>query len=85
MGEAGAEPQRAQGQGRIRSIEGLEGLLERYGDAIVCVNLLPLGAPRRNWKATLISDGYLIVRHPDLGACLEMADRVGTHLRLLAG
>lgn len=76
---------RAQGQGRIRSIEGLEGLLERYGEAVVCVNLLPLGAPRRNWKATLISDGYLIVRHPDLGACLEMADRVGTHLRLLAG
>ena len=76
---------RAQGQGRIRRIEGLEGLLERYGDSIVCVNLLPLGAPRRNWKATLISDGYLIVRHPDLGSCLEMADRVGTHLRLLAG
>ena len=49
------------------------------------MNLLPLGAPRRNWKATLISDGYLIVRHPDLGTCLEMADRVGTHLRLIAG
>jgi hypothetical protein len=76
---------RAQGQGRIRHIEGLEGLLGRYGDRIVNVNLLPLGAPRRNWKATLISDGYLIVRHPDLGACLEMADRVGTHLRLIAG
>jgi hypothetical protein len=76
---------RAQGQGRIQRIEGLEGLLERYGPWISCVNLLPLGAPRRNWKATLISDGYLIVRHPDLGTCLEMADRVGTHLRLLAG
>jgi hypothetical protein len=76
---------RAQGQGRIRSIEGLEALLARYGERIVCVNLLPLGAPRRNWKATLISDGYLIVRHPDLGSCLEMADRVGTHLRLVAG
>jgi hypothetical protein len=76
---------RAQGQGRIQRIEGLESLLEHYGDWIVNVNLLPLGAPRRNWKATLISDGYLIVRHPDLGACLEMADRVGTHLRLVAG
>jgi hypothetical protein len=76
---------RAQGQGRIQHIEGLEGLLGRYGDRVVCVNLLPLGAPRRNWKATLISDGYLIVRHPDLGTCLEMADRVGTHLRLIAG
>jgi hypothetical protein len=76
---------RAQGEGRIQRIEGLEGLLARYGSSITCVNLLPLGAPRRNWKATLISDGYLIVRHPDLDACLEMADRVGTHLRLVAG
>ncbi len=76
---------RAQGQGRIQRIEGLEALLEHYGDWIVNVNLLPLGAPRRNWKATLVSDGYLIVRHPDLAACLEMADRVGTHLRLVAG
>jgi len=76
---------RAEGQGRIQRIEGLESLLDHYGDWIVNVNLLPLGAPRRNWKATLISDGYLIVRHPDLGTCLEMADRVGTHLRLVAG
>jgi hypothetical protein len=76
---------RAQGQGRIKHIEGLESLLEHYGEWIVNVNLLPLGAPRRNWKATLISDGYLIVRHPDLNSCLEMADRVGTHLRLVAG
>ena len=76
---------RAQGQGRIQRIEGLDALLEHYGDWIVNVNLLPLGAPRRNWKATLISDGYIILRHPNLGACLEMADRVGTHLRLVAG
>jgi len=76
---------RAQGQGRIQRIEGLDSLLEHYGDWIVNVNLLPLGAPRRNWKATLISDGYVILRHPSLGACLEMADRVGTHLRLTAG
>jgi hypothetical protein len=76
---------RARGQGRIRRIEGLEQLLARYGSAVVCVNLLPLGSPRRDWKQTLVSDGYLIVRHPDLGACLEMADRVGTHLQIEAG
>jgi len=76
---------RALGQGRIRRIEGLEGILGRYGRQVVCVNLLPLGASRRNWKQTLVSDGYLIVRHPDLQATLEMADRIGTHLRLFAG
>jgi len=75
---------RARGGGRIRRIEGLERLVARYRPHIVCIDLLPVGAPRRNWKQTLISDGYLILRHPDLQATLEMADRVGTDLQLWA-
>ncbi|MFN7959741.1 MAG: ATP-grasp domain-containing protein [Thermoanaerobaculia bacterium] len=75
---------RAQGQGRIRRIEGLERLLSRYGDFIVSVDLLPLGAPRRNWLQTLLSDGHVILRHPHLGTCLEMADRVAVELQLYA-
>jgi len=76
---------RAHGQGHIRHIEGLDALRRRFGDALVHVDLLPIGAPRRNWKQTLISDGYLIVRHPDLDTTLEMADLVGTDLRIYAG
>ncbi len=76
---------RAQGQGRIRRIEGLERLLARYRSHVVCVELQPVGAPRRHWKQTLISDGYVIVRHPDLEATLEMADRFGTDLQIYAG
>jgi hypothetical protein len=76
---------RAHGAGRIRRIVGLERLVARYRPYIVCIELLPVGAPRRDWKKTLISDGYLIVRHPDLQAALEMADRVGTDLQLEAG
>jgi len=76
---------RAQGQGQIRHIEGLDALRRRFGDALVHVDLLPIGAPRRNWKQTLISDGYLIVRHPDLETTLEMADLVGTDLKIYAG
>ncbi len=76
---------RAQGQGRIRHIEGLDTLLAEFGDAVACVDLLPVGAPRRNWKQTLISDGHLVVRHPDLETTLAMADRVGTDLTLYAG
>ena len=76
---------RAHGQGHIRHIEGLEALRRRFGDALVHVELLPIGAPRRNWKQTLISDGYLIVRHPDLETTLEMADLVGTDLKIYAG
>jgi hypothetical protein len=76
---------RASGAGVIRRIEGLQGLLRRFGPHIVEVDLLPLGARRRDWKQTLLSDGFVIVRHPDLAATLEMADRVGTDLRLFAG
>ena len=75
---------RAQGQGRIAHVEGLEALKQELGDALVGVDLVPLGAHRRNWKATLLSDGFVTVRHPDLPTLLSMADRVGTDLTLYA-
>jgi biotin carboxylase len=73
---------RARGQGRICAIHGLDELRRRYGEHIVVENLLPLGAERRNWKQTLISDGYLVVRHPQLDKTLEIADAVGRELQL---
>ena len=76
---------RALGEGRIYRMEGLEHLLAKYGEHIVVIDLLPLGSQRRNWKQTLLSDGYLIIRHPDLGRALEIADAVGTDLQLYAG
>ncbi len=76
---------RAQGQGRIQRIEGLGALLSEFGPAVTCVDLLPIGTPRRDWLKTLISDGMVILRHPDLEICMEMADRVGTDLQLYAG
>lgn len=76
---------RAQGQGRIRRVEGLERLLSKYGEHVVVIDLLPRGSERRNWKQTLLADGYLIVRHPDLRRALEIADAVGTDLQLYAG
>ncbi len=76
---------RAQGEGRIRRIEGLEDLRAKWGKAIVWENLLPIGTPRRNWLQTLISDGFLVVRHPDLETTLQIADEVGQDLRLYAG
>ncbi|MDH3627545.1 MAG: ATP-grasp domain-containing protein [Acidobacteriota bacterium] len=76
---------RAQGQGSIKSIQGLERLVARFRPNIVCVDLLPIGSPRRNWKQTLLSDGHVILRHPDLTATMEMADRVGTDVVMKAG
>ena len=76
---------RAQGQGRIRRIVGFERLVREFGDWIVHVDLLPVGSRRRDWKSTLISDGYLVVRHPDLQTAMHMADRIGVELQLFAG
>ncbi len=76
---------RAQGVGRIRAIEGLEQLQRKFAGALVWNTLLPVGAQRRNWKQTLVSDGFLVVRHPDLATTVEMADEVGTRLQLYAG
>jgi biotin carboxylase len=76
---------RAQGEGRIRRITGLDRVKARWGDAIVHVDLLPVGAPRRNWKMTLLSDGHVFVRHPDLETTCEIADSIGTDLEMFAG
>jgi hypothetical protein len=75
---------RAEGQGRIRRIEGLDRIRQLFGEWIVHVDLLPVGAPRRDWILTLVSDGYVTLRHPDLEKAQEMADLVGTDLKLHA-
>ena len=75
---------RAQGQGTIRAIEGLEAIQRRYGDTIAWNNLSPVGARRRNWRQTLVSDGFLMIRHPELATTLAIADEIGAQVRLLA-
>ena len=63
----------------------LEALQRDFGQHVVWNTLLPVGAPRRDWRKTLVSDGFIMLRHPDLAAMLEMADRVGAELELYAG
>lgn len=75
---------RAKGSGRITAVTGLDGLLQRYGDSVVTVDLLPIGAHRRDWRATLISDGMVVVRHPELSVALEIADAFARDLELYA-
>ena len=76
---------RAQGNGTIRAIEGLEDIYRKYGRCIAWNYLLPVGARRRDWRKTLVSDGFLVVRHPELATTLAMADEIGERVRLLAG
>lgn len=76
---------RAQGEGRITRIEGLSRLLSEYGEWVLDVDLLSVGTPRRDWRQTLISDGGIMLRHPELQMCIEMADRFASDLQIYAG
>ncbi|HRC85869.1 MAG TPA: ATP-grasp domain-containing protein, partial [Thermoanaerobaculia bacterium] len=61
---------RAEGQGTIRQITGTEHVRRLCGPWLVWDNLLPIGSRRRDWRQTLVSDGFLVVRHPELAATL---------------
>lgn len=75
---------RARGVGRITRIEGIDALQARFGEHVVWNTLLPPGTPRRDWRNTLVSDGFIMLRHPDLAETLAMADAVGSELHLYA-
>ena len=75
---------RAQGRGTIRHIVGLTDYLERHGTAVVAETLLRPGQRRRDWKQTLVSDGYLIVRHPDWRGAVALADEAARNITLFA-
>ncbi|HEX4954384.1 MAG TPA: ATP-grasp domain-containing protein [Thermoanaerobaculia bacterium] len=75
---------RAEGTGLIHHIHGYEHIRRLCGPWLVWDNLLPVGARRRDWRNTLVSDGFLVVRHPELSATLRMADEIGSRLRMYA-
>lgn len=75
---------RAQGEGRISRIEGLESLMARFGEHVVHVDLLPIGHPRRDYRQVVEGDGWVVVRHPDLQTTIDMADAVACDLRMYA-
>ncbi len=76
---------RAQGQGRIRQVIGMDDFRRKHRDHIAREDLLPVGALRRDWKATFLSDGNLVVRHPDLGECRKLAETAASSIRMIAG
>jgi hypothetical protein len=76
---------RAKGVGRVTHVDGLDQLLAEFGHHVVMVDLLPIGAPRRDWRAVLISDGMIIVRHPELQPVIEMTERFAADMHMYAG
>lgn len=75
---------RAMGEGRIRSIHGLGSFLREHGEHVAQVDMLPIGAPRRDWTRTFIADGNIVVRHPDFKTTLELARKAASTIHLTA-
>jgi formate-dependent phosphoribosylglycinamide formyltransferase (GAR transformylase) len=76
---------RAVGDGIVQRYEGLDAILAQYGEHIPVVDLTPIGRPRRDWKTSVVGDGWLIARHPNLETTVEIADRLASDLRIVAG
>ena len=76
---------RARGQGVVQRYEGLEALLSEIGSQVVSIELTPIGSPRRDWRKTLVGDGLVIVRHPDLETTIDLAGKVASRFQVVAG
>jgi biotin carboxylase len=75
---------RAKGKGRVSRITGLRDYLRRFGPYVVEETLLRPGTPRRDWKQTLISDGWLMVRHPNWDDAYKISFAAATDITLFA-
>ena len=75
---------RAKGQGRITRITGLVEFMRKYGEFVVEDKLSRPGTQRRNWKHTLLSDGHIMLRHPDWKTANALADLVANDITLYA-
>ena len=68
----GALFKRAEGEGRIVRVDGLEELRARLGPALLEAEALPIGEPRHDWRVSRRSDGHVLVRDPDHETCMAM-------------
>ncbi|MDP2342077.1 MAG: ATP-grasp domain-containing protein [Deltaproteobacteria bacterium] len=75
---------RAMGQGRISKIEGLQSFKREAGRWLVEDKLFRPGTTRRNWKHTLLSDGHLMIRHPDWSEAHRLSFSAAMGVRMYA-
>jgi biotin carboxylase len=73
---------RAQGQGVITRVEGVGEMMGRMGEHVVNVDLMQPGQHRRDWRATVISDGLIVVRHPDFDHTVAMSEWIAANVHL---
>ncbi len=75
---------RAKGRGHITRIDGLREFVQRHRDHIVEEKLLRVGTHRRDWKQTLLSDGHIVLRHPDWDTTYQLAMEAATDITMWA-
>ena len=75
---------RALGRGRIARVDGLGEFMRRHGEHVVEQRLLPVGSPRRDWKQTLLSDGHIMLRHPDFDTACRLAAEAASEITMYA-
>jgi len=76
---------RAHGQGVVQRIEGLREFLDQHGQHVIIDELLRPGQRTRDWKQTLLSDGFLLIRHPDPDTTLTLASQAAQQVQVYAG
>jgi hypothetical protein len=79
---AGAAFLRAQGQGRVQAIRGLDRAQEAAGDLVVKVELPRPGQGRAD---SYEGEGYVIVRHPETSRVLEALKEIISNVRVEVG
>ncbi|MBL9104742.1 MAG: ATP-grasp domain-containing protein [Myxococcales bacterium] len=75
---------RAEGEGVVDRVDGVEELRARLGSGLVSLSTLARGEPRHDWRKTRLSDGQVLLRHPDHATCMEMLRFAQRTLRIHA-
>ena len=61
------------------------GVLARYGEHVVNIDLAPVGAARKDHQKVVVGDGWIVARHPNLEVAMEIADALANEVRVVAG
>lgn len=75
---------RAMGNGTIQAITGLKKFLHDHGKHVCVENLLRPGQQRRDWKQTLVSDGFVILRHENWEFAKALSEKFAVEIQLFA-
>ncbi len=75
---------RANGEGIIHKVDGLDRIMAEFGQHVCAVDLTPVGQPSRDWRRSVLADGFVVLRHPEHESLRRMADRVATDVQLYA-